>query len=622
MHPKVSHLAGCNNVGFPQRMRTFHEVERTLRTTFGIVLSVVIIAKNERENLPRCLMSVQEVAEEVIVVDSDSSDGTPELAASHGARVFQRPFTTYADQKNWAAAQATQPFILSLDADEALSEALVAEIQAWKQRKPDQAQAWSMPRLTHYCGDWIRHGGWYPDRKIRLWAADAGEWKPATPGGILHESWVPNPDIVVGEFQGDLLHYSYHTTADHQRQLAKFSMLGAQDAVKAGRTTSRFKPHARAAFQWVKQALLQSGWRDGSAGLEVAKWSACAAYWKWTLVGSASTHQNWKRVAVVRTDALGDNVLSLPMAGALKALLPHVEVVWVCKPYAQPVVAKSTAVDDLRIWDDSKMGSAEEEALFDGVDAVVFAFPEPRLLAASARAGVACRVATGRRWAAFRWANRRMWRSRKRIAEHETSQGLRLLHGLNLPARWRFPERADWLAVAQWKASHRESSSTGDLGSAVLLHPGNHGSANGWSLTRFQTLGEALLKQGVPVIVTGAAGEREALRPWLQEMSAVTGFTDGVGRWSLSELMDVLAEVGCVVASSTGPLHMASSQGTPTVGLYQSASPFWPERWGPLGPGEVLVASKVLADGGLDIEVEDVLAAVQRIRVLPSGQEV
>ena len=248
-------------------MRTCHEVKQALRTTFGIVLSVVIIAKNESHNLPRCLQSVQTVADEVIVVDSDSTDGTPELAESLGARVFQRPFTTYADQKNWAASQATQPYILSLDADEALGEALLADIEAWKSRPRHANAAWSMPRLTHYCGDWIRHGGWYPDRKIRLWSAGAGEWKPATEGGMLHESWVPHHGVEVLEFDSDLLHYSYHTTADHQRQFAKFSLLGAEDAARAGRTSSFLKPFVRAAFQWFKQAIVQSGWRDGRAGL-------------------------------------------------------------------------------------------------------------------------------------------------------------------------------------------------------------------------------------------------------------------------------------------------------------------------------------------------------------------
>ena len=130
------------------------------------------------------------MADEIVVVDSDSIDATPEVAKSFGARVFTRSFTTYADQKNWATSQATHPFILSLDADEALSESLLAEIRDWKKRTWNQPSAWAMPRLTNYCGTWIYHGGWYPDRKIRLWAAGSGEWKPSNEGGVLHESWL------------------------------------------------------------------------------------------------------------------------------------------------------------------------------------------------------------------------------------------------------------------------------------------------------------------------------------------------------------------------------------------------------------------------------------------------
>ena len=601
-------------------MRTCHEVKQALRATFGFVLSVVIIAKNESHNLPRCLQSVQTVADEVIVVDSDSTDGTPELAESLGARVFQRSFTTYADQKNWATSKATQPYILSLDADESVSEALLADLRAWKQTPPHAKAAWSMPRLTNYCGSWIRHGGWYPDRKVRLWSAGTGEWRPATEGGMLHESWVPHDGVEVFDFHADLLHYSYHETADHQRQFAKFSLLGAEDAARSGRTSSSLKPYARAVFQWFKQAIVQSGWRDGSAGLQVAQWSAVAAFWKWNLVKAAPSHQRWSRVAIVRSDAIGDNILTLPLAGALRRLLPHVEVVWICRPYAQAVVAKSKAVHAIRVWEESKMDAKAEEALFDGVDAVVFAFPEPRLLAAAARARVAVRVATGRRWAAFRWANRRMWRSRKRTPEHETAQGLRLLHGLGLPARWRFPERQDWIGLLAWNAPSDGGKAFKDLSGAVLLHPGNHGSANGWSLTRFQKLAKALLAEGVPVVVTGSPQEREALLPWLEGMSELPGFTDAVGAWTLEQLMDAVAQVRCVVASSTGPLHMASAQGTPTVGLYRSDAPFWPERWGPMGPGEVLSTSQIEAEGGVDVSVEEVLAAVHRMGMRGNDQ--
>ena len=105
-------------------------------------------------------------------------------------------------------------------------------------------------------------------------------------------------------------------------------------------------------------------------------------------------------------------------------------------------------------------------------------------------------------------------------------------------------------------------------------------------------------------------------------MSGTPGFTDAVGAWTLAQLMDAVTQVRCVVASSTGPLHMAAAQGTPTVGLYRSDAPFWPERWGPLGSGEVLAVSEVEAEGGLNLSVEDVLAAVHRVRALDVTQSV
>ena len=178
------------------------------------MLSVVIIAKNEAHNLPRCLESVKDLADEMVVVDSGSTDGTLEVCVRHGATVHQREFTTYADQKNWAADQASQPYVLSLDADESLGDDLFKELLAWKTRVASADEcpfdAWSMPRLTSYLGMWVRHGGWYPDRKIRLWCQGTGSWKPAHQGGMLHEAWEPNVPSRVAKFEGDLHHHSYH----------------------------------------------------------------------------------------------------------------------------------------------------------------------------------------------------------------------------------------------------------------------------------------------------------------------------------------------------------------------------------------------------------------------------
>ena len=243
-------------------------------------------------------------------------------------------------------------------------------------------------------------------------------------------------------------------------------------------------------------------------------------------------------------------------------------------------------------------------ALFEGLDAVVFAFPEATLMRAAALAKVQWRVATGRRWAGLIWANLRSWRSRRNRPIHEALQGLRLLHRLALPAAWAFPEPLDWMGLTG--LSIESPGRIEDLGavpwsSAVVLHPGNHGSANGWSKSRFLTLAERLLSEGVPVIFTGTKTERTAFAQWLDARVNEPLLQDGMGIWSLADLMVVLGHVGVVVASSTGPLHIASALDTPVVGLYRADAPFWPERWAPLGPSNSCPPRARCPDGGLGL---------------------
>ncbi|MGB1055397.1 MAG: glycosyltransferase [Flavobacteriales bacterium] len=574
------------------------------------MLSVVIIAKNEAHNLPRCLQSVKGLADEVVVVDSGSTDGTLEVCAQYGAAVHQRDFTTYADQKNWAADQAAHPYVLSLDADESLSDDLLKELTAWKTLAASSDElpfdAWSLPRLTSYLGTRVRHGGWYPDRKIRLWRQGTGDWQPAHEGGMLHEAWIPRIPSRVGQLKGDLHHHSYHRFSDHLRQLAKFSTLGAADARLQGRSSHLLTPWFRMVFQWFKQAVVQSGWRDGVTGFRIARWSAVSAHWKWRQVHAAQAWDARQTVGIVRTDALGDNVLSLPMAGALKAHHPEVKVVWICKPYAADVARACGHVDEIRTWDGT------DHKVVEGLDAVVFAFPEPALVCAAAKAGVPVRVATGRRWVTARHATRRVWRSRKTTPAHETLQGLRLLHGLDVPAALRFPEASDWHGLLEMtpplgaSVAQAATGLSNDLWSRlVVLHPGNHGSANGWSVDRFQALGHRLTQAGWVVAVTGTEAERKALGPWLSESDVV----DLVGKLDMPGLLGVLAHAKLCVASSTGPLHLASAFGTPVVGLYQAQAPFWPARWAPLGRGAVLETRQEAPEGGLDISVQDVADA-------------
>jgi len=241
-----------------------------------IQISVVVITLNEEKNLARCLDSVKNVADEIIIVDSLSTDNTVAIAHRYHAKVIQRAFTGYGDQKNFADLQATNDWILSLDADEALSPALEQSILEVK--KTPQYNAYLMPRLTNYCGKWIKHGGWYPDKKLRLFDRTKGTWKSAN----IHEYWqLDNTAESTGLLKGDLLHYSYYTIADHVSVISKFTEISAREAAMNNKDCSLLKIWIGPKWNFITNYLFRLGFMDGYYGYIVCKLSAYATMVKY-----------------------------------------------------------------------------------------------------------------------------------------------------------------------------------------------------------------------------------------------------------------------------------------------------------------------------------------------------
>lgn len=241
-------------------------------------LSVCIITLNEERNLPRLLESLRGVADEIVVVDSGSTDRTGELAREHGARFEFRKWTHYGEQKNHAAAIAVAEWILSLDADEVLSSALRSALLDWKKRIP-QFDVYEMARKTWYLGEWIRHSGWYPDFKKRLYRKGTAEF-----AGSLHESL--HYEGKCGRLAGDLLHYTVENFAEHEAKVEKYSTLAAQKMFDAGKRSWRAAMWFATPWTFLQSFVFRAGFLDGHRGALIAQMAARSVRLKFQRLGA------------------------------------------------------------------------------------------------------------------------------------------------------------------------------------------------------------------------------------------------------------------------------------------------------------------------------------------------
>ncbi len=231
-------------------------------------ISAAIITLNEERNIERCILSLQGVADEIIVLDSFSTDRTEEICRKHGVRFEQRSWQGYAASKNYLNSLAQFEYILSLDADEALDDTLKQEIL--KIKKETNPQVYSVNRLTNYCGKWIHHSGWYPDVKVRLFPKEGAFWS----GEFVHEELQYPEKLKEVSLKGNLMHYSYYSFGEHRARADKYSVLTAQKMARAGKRAGWLKPYLSAIGRFISMYLIKRGFLDGRMGFSIAKISA------------------------------------------------------------------------------------------------------------------------------------------------------------------------------------------------------------------------------------------------------------------------------------------------------------------------------------------------------------
>lgn len=238
-------------------------------------ISAVIITYNEERNIERCLRSVQGVVDEIIVVDSFSTDNTEDICRKYEVRFFRHPFNGYRDQKNYALSLSSFDYILSLDADEALSDKLRLSILDIKENW--HSDGYSFNRLNNYCGRWIHHTNWYPDRKIRLFDTRKAKWG----GRNLHETIEMNQGCKVSVLDGDLLHWPYYSYEEHIEKINKYSTLGAQEYWVSGKKATPFSAVLHSGWVFFRSFFIKRGFLDGYSGFVISKLMAYEIFLKY-----------------------------------------------------------------------------------------------------------------------------------------------------------------------------------------------------------------------------------------------------------------------------------------------------------------------------------------------------
>ena len=263
----------------------------------ALPLSVAIITKNEENNLPRLLDSLAPMnPAEIVVVDSGSADATANIARKHKARVIEADWPGYVEQKNRALLACTQPWVLSLDADEPISPRLAEKLLDLLGCDKADKDGYEIKRLTWYLGDWLRHI-WYPEWRLRLVKREKAEWR----GDNIHERLEVRG--TTGRIDADIHHYSYNGVEDHFRRSIDYAKLGAQELNTRGEPFRWYKMIFSPFVRFIRLMIFRQGWRDGWRGWIIAWSSMFSAFLKYAFLYEIQQHQNRSKADKEKSNA-------------------------------------------------------------------------------------------------------------------------------------------------------------------------------------------------------------------------------------------------------------------------------------------------------------------------------
>lgn len=242
-------------------------------------ISATIITYNEEAHIERCLKSLEGVADEIVVVDSFSTDGTADICAKYSCTFTRRRFNGFGAQKQYALSLTTHSYVLSIDADEWLDDELRSEIIAMKQ-SGFKHRIYSLNRINHYCGVPVMHCGWSPDSPIRLFDKRYAQWNLRD----VHETIVFPGTLRPNMIKGNLIHYRCNTPEEYRRKEERYATINSQILINEGKKAYSFTPYIKAGKAWIRMYLGRKGFLEGKAGKEISRVAAHSAFVTYRLV--------------------------------------------------------------------------------------------------------------------------------------------------------------------------------------------------------------------------------------------------------------------------------------------------------------------------------------------------
>jgi len=552
-----------------------------------VKISAVVITYNEERNIGRCIDSLALVADEIVVIDSFSKDKTRKICLEKRVKLVEHEFVSHIDQKNFAVTQAHYDHVLSLDADEYLSDELVECILAVKEKWT--FDAYRMNRLSNYGGKWIRHGNWYPDQKIRLWNRRIGLWGGENP----HDKIILNSGIKIQHLEGDILHRAYTDSEETVKKIQAYSEIFAKENV-GKKTSSIAKIIFRSMFGFFKSYILKRGFLDGFEGLMVAGAVGNHVFYKYSKLYEANRRALLgKRLVVSRTDNLGDVILTLPLLGYLKSIIPDLKIFFVGKKYTQPIINQCIFVDQFLDRDEVMKDPQILAAV--RADTIIFIYPDYAIAKMAKQLKIKNRVSTAHRWYNWLYCNHLVDFSRIKSNLHESQLNFKLLKPFKLNGDIDTSELIPYYGLKPVSFEHPDLLSNHRFN--LILHPKSKGSAREWPLDSYFKLVQSLPAESYKIFITGLRQEGDLIRNERPDLLTHPNVTDLTGKFNLTQLSTFISQADGLLACSTGVLHLAAASGIYALGLYSPMKPIHPGRWMPIGhKAKYLVLKKECSD--------------------------